>query len=75
MGQRLRRFYKVDEDESFVKITAKDCEVVEIIELEPQSDTGCWRQKSTGKRFYRGAIAAVYPDGSSDREDYEWIEC
>lgn len=73
MSFRYRRFYKSDEDSSFNEVKVEDCLVKELIELEPISDDGCWRQKSTGRLFVNGTRAAVFEDGTSNREDFEWI--
>lgn len=73
MSLRYRRFYKSSEDSSFNEVRVDDCLVKDIIELEPLAEGGCWRQKSTGKLFSRGARAAVFEDGTSNREDFEWI--
>ena len=74
MPIKYRRFKKTDEDDSFVEVKAEDCAAESTERLEPLSDNGCWRQKSTGKLFHKGAMYAVFEDGTTNREDFEWIE-
>jgi len=69
--RKLRRFYKVDEDENFVKIKAiEDGDWVK----PPQSDHGYYVQLSTHKRFPRGVAITEFEDGTNNEGDYQWIE-
>ena len=71
MEKKLRRFFKSDEDERFVKV---ECIADGSRVLKPLSENGYWLQKSTHKRFYRNAVITDFPDGTTNEEDYEWIE-
>ena len=71
MEKKLRRFYKSDEDDEFVKV---ECVNDGSYVLKSLSKNGYWLQKSTCKRFYRNAVITEFPDGTTNEEDYEWIE-
>lgn len=71
MHTNLKRFFKIDEDEKFILVGCiKDGSRL----LKPKTDHGYWMQKSTRKKFFKNVVITDFPDGTTNEEDYEWIE-
>lgn len=67
-------FYKTSEDSAFNEVKVKEVKAKEVIALSPLSDHGCWWHKPTGKMVVSNPRYAIFEDGTTNKEDFEWIE-